>query len=99
MSNDKFREVIDGVFGIVRGIPHPHIQISYNFDEGFGFKRWAEIYQPASDTLLLLSETSEGDFILQENLENGDIIYHQDQVGFRKCVNTMSKLLGYGKVQ
>ena len=95
MSNETFREKIDGVFGIIRGIPHPQIQVSYDFVEGMGIKRYADIYQPASDKWLLLSETSEGDYILQENLENGDIIYHQDQVSFRKCINAMKKILGY----
>lgn len=38
MSNDKFIETIDGVFGIMRGIPHPHIQVSYDFTSGMGFE-------------------------------------------------------------
>lgn len=97
MSNDKFREQIDRVLGIQRGIPNPHIQVSYDLDnyELFGIKRQADIYQPSSDTLLIFMELSDGSFVLQENLENGDIIYHQDQVSFRKCINAMKKILGY----
>lgn len=97
MSNDKFRETVDGVFGIIRGIPHPQIQVSYDFTSGMGVDRMVEIYQPSSDTWLILSEATEGGWVLQENLENGDITYHQDRVGFRKCINAMKKILGYGK--
>ena len=95
MSNDKFRETVDGVFGIIRGIPHPQIQVVYDFDEGMGIKRYAYIYQPASDTVLLISECTKGGWVLQENLVNGDIIYHQDRVGFHKCINAMKKILRY----
>lgn len=55
----------------------------------------AEIYMPVIDRLFIVSVQTDGTTILQENLINGDIIYHCDCVKFFQTVeNKLKKLIG-----
>ena len=55
---------------------------------------YASIYQKSKDLLLILSRDTDGTYTLQENLDNGDIIYHVDRAKtLAKCLRKLADMI------
>lgn len=55
---------------------------------------YASIYQKSKDLWLILSRDMDGSYTLQENLDNGDIIYHVDGAKtLAKCLRKLADMI------
>lgn len=55
---------------------------------------YASIYQKSKDLLLILTRDTDGTYTLQENLDNGDIIYHVDRAKtLAKCLRKLADMI------